>query len=71
MGYPSEQLSSKLEGVLVIDLGLWARLVSVSSLMCGDSIAVLNMLMLFFVQAMAADNSDKWFAAQKMKKAAA
>lgn len=52
-------------------MGLWVRLVSVSSLMCGDSIAVLNMLMLFFVQAMAADNSDKWFAAQKMKKAAA
>lgn len=31
MGYPSEQLSSELESILVIDLGLWARLVSVSS----------------------------------------
>lgn len=51
--------------------GLWERLVSVSSRASGDSAAVLNTLTLFFAQAMAADNSDKWFAAQKMKKASA
>lgn len=71
MIYPSEQFSSKLESVLVIGLGLWARLMSVSNRASGDSVAILNMSTLFFVQAMAADNSDKWFAAQKMKKAAA
>lgn len=46
-------------------------MMSMSSQASGDSAAVLNMLTLFFVQAMAADNSDKWFAAQKMKKASA
>ena len=55
----------------MISLGLWDRLVSVSSRAPGDSAAVLNVVTLFFVQAMAADNSDKWFAAQKMKKASA
>lgn len=44
---------------------------SVSSRASGDSAAVLNTLTLFFAQAMAADNSDKWFAVQKMKKASA
>lgn len=52
----------------MISLGLWERLVSEQP---GIWTAVLNMLTLFFVQAMAADNSDKWFAAQKMKKASA
>lgn len=37
----------------------------------ADSAAVLNMFVLFFVQAMEADKSDSWFAAQKKKKVSA
>lgn len=37
----------------------------------GGSAAVLTALVLFCAQAMAADSSDQWFAAQKMKKASA
>lgn len=69
--YPSELLSSRLESVLVMNPDLWETLVSASGWVAGDLAAVLNTLMFFFVQAMAADNSDNWFAAKKMKKASA
>lgn len=43
---------------------------SMSSQASAD-LAVLSLSTLLFVQAMAADNSDKWFAAHKKKKATA